>query len=127
MLSHNWILSSWICCENNITVSLKEFCLHLYYQLLVDCQCAQPQLDSELLDLLQKTEIAIIICTTLYVSLVRPHLEYASEIWNPYLTGDIQTLEKVQRCATKLVPELKHLEYINRLIPLNLPSLLHRR
>ena len=33
---------------------------------------------------------------TLYVGLVRLHLEYASEIWNPYLVGDIQTLEKVR-------------------------------
>ena len=32
---------------------------------------------------------------TLYVSLVCPHLEYASEIWNPHLTGGIQVLEKV--------------------------------
>ena len=32
------------------------------------------------------------IFRTLYVSLVRPHLEYSSEIWNPYLIGDIQTL-----------------------------------
>ena len=28
---------------------------------------------------------------TLYVSLVHPHLEYASEIWNPHLIGDIAT------------------------------------
>ena len=64
---------------------------------------------------------------TLYISLVRPHLEYASEIWNPYLMGDIQTLEKVQRRATKLVPELRDLDYTNRLVALNLPSLLYRR
>ena len=64
---------------------------------------------------------------TLYVSLVRPHLEYASEIWNPYLIGDMQTLEKVQRRATKLVPELRHLDYTSRLVALNLPSLLYRR
>ena len=64
---------------------------------------------------------------TLYVSLVRPHLEHASEIWNPYLIGDIQTLEKVQRRATKLVPELRHLDYTSRLVALNLPSLLYRR
>ena len=25
----------------------------------------------------------------LYISLVRPHLEFASSVWNPYLQGDI--------------------------------------
>ena len=64
---------------------------------------------------------------TLYISLVRPHLEYASEIWNLYLMGDIQTLVKVQRWATKLVPGLRDLDYTNRPIALNLPSLLYRR
>ena len=64
---------------------------------------------------------------TLYVSMVRPHLEYASQIWNPHLIRDIQTLEKVQRRATKLVPELQHLSYDDRISALNLPSLLYRR
>ena len=49
------------------------------------------------------------------------------QIWNPHLIRDIQALEKVQRRATKLVPELQHLSYGNRLSVLNLPSLLYRR
>ena len=66
---------------------------------------------------------------TLCVSLVRPHLEYASEIWNPHLIRDIQVLEKVQKLATKLVPDLRQFTYSNRLVKvaLNLPSLLYRR
>ena len=64
---------------------------------------------------------------TLYVSMVRPNLEYASQIWNPHLIRDIQALEKVQRRVTKLVPELQHLSYDDRLSALNLPSLLYRR
>ena len=34
---------------------------------------------------------------------------------------------KVQRCATKLVSELRQFAYIDRLVALNLPSLLYRR
>ena len=36
-------------------------------------------------------------------------------------------VEKIQRRATKLIPELKHLSYDDRLRTLNLPSLEHRR
>ena len=36
-------------------------------------------------------------------------------------------MEKEQRCATKLVPELRQLAYVDRLVALNLPSLLYRR
>ena len=45
----------------------------------------------------------------LYISLVRPHLDYASIIWNPYLLKDIRTLEAVHRRATKMIPDLSRL------------------
>jgi len=56
----------------------------------------------------------------LYTSLVRPHLDYASSVWCPYKTGDIEDIKKVQKWATKLVTELKHLPYTERLKRLNL-------
>ena len=63
----------------------------------------------------------------LYTSLVRPHLDYASNIWNPYLLEDMHTIEKLQRRATKLIPSLKQCTYQERLSALNLPSLQYRR
>ena len=35
----------------------------------------------------------------LYISLVRPHLEYATQVWNPYHTRHINQLEKIQVCS----------------------------
>ena len=63
----------------------------------------------------------------LYTSYVRPHLEYASPVCSPFRVKDIKILEDVQRRATKLVPELKNLEYHERLIKLGLTTLVERR
>ena len=42
---------------------------------------------------------------------IRPPLEYSVQSWNPALQKDINALEKVQRRATKLVPQLKNQTY----------------
>lgn len=65
--------------------------------------------------------------TQLYKSLIRGHLEYANTVWSPMKKGDIEHLEKVQRRATKLIPELKDTPYPERLKHLKLPSLVYRR
>ena len=36
------------------------------------------------------------IARVIYPTLVRPHLEFASSVWNPHLEYDSKTLESVQ-------------------------------
>ena len=43
----------------------------------------------------------------LYTTVVRPHLEYGNVIWSSRYRLDIKEIEKIQRTATKLVPNLR--------------------
>ena len=63
----------------------------------------------------------------LYKSIVRPHLEYANVIWHPLFKRQLVSLEKVQRRATKILPELRDMSYSERLSALNLPSIQYRQ
>ena len=63
----------------------------------------------------------------LFKSLVRPHLEYGNIVWGPFNRADQKLVERVQRRATKKVPDLRHLPYQERLRSLKLPSLYYRR
>lgn len=67
------------------------------------------------------------IFKSLFKALVRPHIEYANQVWSPYLVKDIEIVENVQRRATRMVPELKGLSYEERLRKLRLPTLAYRR
>ena len=67
------------------------------------------------------------LLTRTFKIFVRPILEYCQQVWCPYLSKDIEELERVQRRATKLVPYLKDLDYEERLAKLNLMSLEDRR
>jgi hypothetical protein len=65
--------------------------------------------------------------SNLYVSLVRPHLEFASTIWNPHLKGDEEALERIQRKASRIPTSMRGLEYEDRLKIWGLTTLKERR
>ena len=58
---------------------------------------------------------------------MRPHLEHAQCIWSQYKKKLILCIENVQRKATKIIKNIKHLTYEERLRYLDLPSLVYRR
>jgi ribonuclease P/MRP protein subunit RPP40 len=63
----------------------------------------------------------------LYITFVRPHLEYAQAVWSPHLVKHVNMIENVQKRATKLVDGLSDLDYPERLKKLDLPTLIYRR
>ena len=58
-------------------------------------------------------------------SMIRPRLGYAAH--SPNAKKDIRKLERIQRVATKMVPELFKLTYEDRLKEMGLPPLQDRR
>ena len=60
-------------------------------------------------------------------SIVRPKMEYAAVVWSPNMKKDIRKIERIQRTATKMVPELKDLTYEERLTEMGLQTLQDRR
>ena len=67
------------------------------------------------------------ITLRLYVTLVRPCLEYAAQVWNPHLTKDINNLEKVQKFALRICSKRYHDSYESLLDLLEIPTLRNRR
>ena len=59
---------------------------------------------------------------TLFITHVRPSLEYCATVWNTGYICDYKLLESVQRRWTKLVRGLDELSYLQRLKSLNLFS-----
>ena len=65
----------------------------------------------------------------LYLSYIRPHLEYSSAVWNPHLKGEIADIERVQKFALRVC--LKSWDpltsYNDLLTAAKLPTLQSRR
>ena len=51
----------------------------------------------------------------LYEAIVRTHLQYCIQARTPYRKKDIYTFDKIQRKATKMIPELRDFSYEERL------------
>ena len=94
--SENWqmLLNFWKC-----------KCLHTGSR----CYCKRK--GNKILGLIRKEGRKLII--PLYKAMVRPHLEYCIQAWIPYRKNVINTLERIQRRATKLIPELRDLSMKN--------------
>ena len=63
----------------------------------------------------------------LILTLVRPRLEYAPTIWSPSKTKHLRKLDRIQRAAAKLSPNLRELSYKERLQILALTTLEQKR
>ena len=74
-----------------------------------------------------KRSFTYIVLILLYITLVRPILKYSSVVWAPHLRKHINILEAVQRRATRMIPNLKDMSYLDRLHKLNLFSFAYRR
>ena len=60
-------------------------------------------------------------------TMIRPKLEYAKVIWSPHKKKHVLKLERIQRIATKIVPELENLPYEERLKEMHLTKLKERK
>ena len=58
---------------------------------------------------------------------MRPHLEYASSVWDPYLKKNIEAIEHVQKFALKVCWKDWHSDYVTLLNATNVPPLAARR
>ena len=63
----------------------------------------------------------------IYKTYVRPHMEYTSPAWNPWLRGDVDALEKVQRRLVGSIQGLAGQTYEEKLQEVELESLTTRR
>ena len=63
----------------------------------------------------------------LYVSFVRPHLEYAAPVWDPHCITHISALERVQKFSLRMSYKAWDEEYDNLLSRANLQPLAKRR
>ena len=112
------------------TVKEKDLGVTISADMKVSEQCGiAASKDNQILGLIRRniTYKGKKLIIPLYKAIVRPHLEYCIQAWRPYRKKDIDTLERIQRRATKMIQELRNLSYEERLKECGLTTLETRR
>ena len=72
-------------------------------------------------------EYTTVYLLQLYLTMVRPHLEYASPVWNPSTHKQVKMIEDVEKFAIKVVTRRWDAGYQELLNMVNIPSIESRR
>ena len=64
---------------------------------------------------------------SLYLTFIRPFLEFAVPVWSPILKSDYDLMKRIQHRATKLVSSIRNHPYERRLEKLGITTLTKRR
>ena len=96
------------------TTQEKDLGLTFSADMKVSEQCGiAASKGNQILGLISRTitykEIHLIV--PIYIAMVRTHLECCIQAWRPYRKKGIDKLERIQRRATKMIPELRYLSY----------------
>ena len=106
------------------TVKEKDLGITISADMNISKQCGiAASKGNQILPLIRRN----ITYAPLYKTIVRPHLEYCIQAWIPCSKTDIFILERIQRRATKMIPELRSLSYEERLKECGLTTLETRR
>jgi hypothetical protein len=95
-------------------------CSNLSWSLHHDYICAKAYRSFYLIRRNISSDSSIVLKRQLYLSLIRSHLVYCSQLWRPHQVKDIIKLEKVQRRATKFILNEYSTSYKSRLLSLKL-------
>ena len=58
----------------------------------------------------------------MWKSLVQPNIDYCSQLWMPFKSGEMEKIKNLQKKFTKKIPEVKNLNYWERLKALKMLS-----
>ena len=99
------------------TIKEKDLAVTISADVKVSEQCGiAASKGNPILGLIRRNTTRKKLIIPLYKAVVRPRLEYCIQAWIPYYRKkDIDTLERIQRRATKMIPGLGDLSYEERL------------
>ncbi len=63
-----------------------------------------------------------IMMRKIITTMIWSKLKYARTVWSPHKRKHVHKLERIQKMATKLDPELAGLQYQGRIREINLPA-----